>query len=117
MEDTDELGAPALRAARAELSRFLDLQAERVRSLPLSRLERTRPGEDAPPADAVRAGAQALADLAADAEGEPRRPLPRLATHGLGDQLAVVGHDLVAAGDAAALAAAHEVLVGVRRAL
>ena len=117
MEDTDELGAPALRAARAELSRSLDLQADRVRSLPLTRLERVRPGEDASPADAVRAGAQALADLAADAEGEPRRALPRLATHGLGDQLAVVGHDLAAAGDGAALAAAHEVLARVRRAL
>jgi hypothetical protein len=105
--NTDELGAPALRAARAELSRFL----------PLSRLDRVRPGEATSPADAVRSAAQALADLAADAEGEPRRPLPRLATHGLGDQLAVVGHDLIAAGDAAALAVAHEVLTGVRRAL
>jgi hypothetical protein len=39
---------------------------------------------------------QALADLAADAEGQPRRPVPRLPndTH-LPDQLQVIGLDLL----------------------
>ena len=117
MPDHDELGAPDLRVRRTELSRFLDLQADRVRGLPLARLDRPKSSGGTSPADAVRAAAQALADLAADAEGEPRRALPRLATHGIGDQLAVVGHDVVRSGDAAALAAAHDVVVAVRRAL
>ncbi|WP_380161314.1 hypothetical protein [Kineococcus sp. R86509] len=117
MPDHDELGARDLRVQRTELSRFLDLQADRVRGLPLARLDRPRTPDGPSPADAVRSAAQALADLAADAEGEPRRPLPRLATHGIGDQLAVVGHDVVHFGDAAALAAAHDVVAAVRRAL
>jgi hypothetical protein len=115
--DHDELGAPDLRVLRTELSRFLNLQADRIRGLPLARLDRPRSSGEASPADAVRAAAQALADLAADAEGQPRRALPRLATHGLGDQLAVVGNDVVHAGDAVALAAAREVVVTMRRAL
>ena len=117
MPHHDELGAPDLRVQRTELSRFLNLQADRVRGLPLSRLDRpTSPGEGSP-ADAVRAAAQALADLAADAEGEPRRTLPRLATHGIGDQFSVVGHDVVHFGDAEALAAARDVVVAMRGAL
>ncbi|WP_432524175.1 hypothetical protein [Kineococcus sp. SYSU DK006] len=116
-EQHDELGAPALAAARAELVRSVDLQAGRVRALPLTRLERAAEGERRTRAEQLHEAAQALADLAADAEGQPRRPLPVLAVHGLGDQLAVVGHDVAAAGDAAALAAAHEQLARVRRAL
>ena len=110
----EELGAPADQAARAELSRVLGLLADRIRTQPLSRLERTRPGEERSPADHVRAAAQELADLAADAEGEPRRPLPHLALHGIGDQFAVVGADVARHGDAAALATAHEVVRRVR---
>ncbi|WP_432561097.1 hypothetical protein [Kineococcus sp. SYSU DK003] len=115
MSTVPELGTPEVR--RAELSRFLTLQADRIRGLPLSRLDRPRPGEGTSPADVVRTAAQALADLAADAEGQPRRPLPVLATHGIGDQLAVVGGDVVRFGDDAALAAAQEVLTTLRRAL
>ncbi|MEW1958460.1 hypothetical protein [Kineococcus sp. NPDC059986] len=115
MSTTDELGAPDPR--RTELSRLLALQTDRIRGLPLTRLDRVRPGGDTSAADVVRAGAQELADLAADAEGQPHRPLPRLATHGLGDQLAVVGADVVRHGDDAALAAAHDVLLRVRSAL
>ncbi|MEZ0164591.1 hypothetical protein AB2L27_07420 [Kineococcus sp. LSe6-4] len=115
MSITDELGAPESR--RTELSRVLALQTDRIRGLPLARLDRARPGEELSAADVVRAAAQDLADLAADAEGQPRRPVPRLATHGLGDQLAVLGADVLRHGDAAALAAAHEVLTTVRRAL
>lgn len=111
----DELGPPEPR--RAELSRFLGLQTDRIRGLPLARLERARTGEEDSAADRIRAAAQTLADLAADAEGQPRRTVPRLATHGLGDQLAVLGKDVVQHGDAAALERLHEVLVAVRRAL
>ena len=117
MPDHDELGAPDLRVRRTELSRSLNLQADRIRGLPLARLDRPSALSGTSPADAVRAAVQALADLAADAEGEPRRPLPRLATHGVGDQLAVVGGDVLQFGDAAALAAAHQVIVEMRRAL
>ncbi len=115
MSTTDELGAPESR--RTELSRLLALQTDRIRGLPLTRLDRARPGEDASAADVVRAAAQELADLAADAEGRPRRTVPRLATHGLGDQLAVLGADVLRCGDTTALDAAHDVLVRVRRAL
>ncbi|MEZ0490956.1 hypothetical protein AB2L28_01735 [Kineococcus sp. TBRC 1896] len=115
MSTTDELGAPDPR--RTEFSRLLALQTDRIRGLPLTRLDRVRPGEESSAADVVRAAAQDLADLAADAEGQPRRTLPVLATHGLGDQLAVLGTDVLRHGDDAALAAAHEVLTRVRRAL
>ncbi|GAA0294277.1 hypothetical protein [Kineococcus aurantiacus] len=114
MPDPDELGA--LERQRAELSRVLGLQADRVRGLPLSRLDRSRDGAPSA-ADVVRQAAQELADLAADAEGRERRPLPVLATHGLGDQLAVVGRDVVRSGAATHLAAAHDVLARVRGAL
>lgn len=43
----------------------------------------------------VRAGLQRLADLAADADGEPRRPVPVLGAHALADQALVLGHDLL----------------------
>lgn len=115
MTAPDELGTPEVR--RAELSRFLGLQADRIRGLPLARLDRPKHGESTSPGDAVRAAAQALADLAADAEGRSRQPLPRLQTFGIGDQLAVVGADVVRFGDASALERAHEVLVAMRRAL
>ena len=57
-------------------------------------------------ADLVRHLAQSLADLAADAEGGPRRPLPRLDDLGVADQLAVTADDLVRAGPAPVVARA-----------
>ena len=55
--------------------------------------------------DLVHHLAQDLADLAADAEGLPRRPLPRLDSDlGLADQLAVTADDLVRAEPAAEIA-------------
>ena len=42
---------------------------------------------------------QRIADLGADAEGEPRRPVPRLADTALADQLAVVVDDVLRTGD------------------
>ena len=57
--------------------------------------------------DLVHHLAQRLADLAAQAEGEPRRPLPRLdGDLGLPDQLAVTADDLVRAVPAASAARA-----------
>ncbi|WP_432572121.1 hypothetical protein [Kineococcus sp. SYSU DK005] len=102
---------------RAELARVLAVQADRVRATALSQLERTREGAPAPRAELVRRTAQALADLAAGAEGHPRRPLPALALHGLGDQLAVTGADVLAHGDDAALAAALRLVLELRRGL
>jgi hypothetical protein len=66
-------------------------------------------------ADLARHLAQSLADLAADAEGQPRRALPVLQTDLLvPDQLAVSGDDLVrtrpdeqTCGDAVAHVLAH----------
>jgi hypothetical protein len=48
-------------------------------------------------ADLVHALVQRLADLAADAEGQPRRPVPALHPMVLPDQLRVMADDLVAA--------------------
>jgi hypothetical protein len=49
-------------------------------------------------ADAMHALVQALADIAADAEGQPRRPVPRLPNDmQLPDQLQVIGLDLLEA--------------------
>ena len=48
-------------------------------------------------AERVHALAQRLADRAADAEGRPRRTVPRLADQNLPDQVRVLAADLVAA--------------------
>jgi hypothetical protein len=62
-------------------------------------------------ADVVHALVQAVADLAADAEGQPRRPVPRLDNDlVLPDQLRVMAADLVASAstaDALRIAAAR----------
>jgi hypothetical protein len=44
---------------------------------------------------AIRSGLQGLADLAADADGEPRRVVPGLSAHALADQALVLGHDVL----------------------
>jgi hypothetical protein len=69
-------------------------------------------------AERVHRLVQRLADLAADAEGEPRRPVPRLDNDlALPDQLRVVVADLIAAGPPEALAAAARDIATVRRSL
>jgi hypothetical protein len=68
----------------------------------------------------IRAGLQRLADLAADADGEPRRVVPELAPHALGDQTLVLGHDLLGAPGqrpGSIRAAAMQVLEDVNRLL
>ena len=64
--------------------------ADRLRSLSEARLV-------AGAADRSHATAQLLADAAATLEQVPARRLPRLGDLAAGDQLAVVGHDLLAA--------------------
>jgi nucleotide-binding universal stress UspA family protein len=73
--------------------------------------------EDAAAARLVRGLLQDFADAAADAQGRPRRAVPVLAGHGLADQVLVLGHDLLAAGDPDAVAAGTERLTALRRAL
>ena len=102
-------GADAL---RVECSRVVD----RLHSLAPARL--ARPDEQgSTPADRAHLVAQRLADLAADAAGRDRRPVPRLADHAAGDQVAVLGADVLAEGDAAAHAAALAELTALRRSL
>ncbi len=100
----------------ADLERTVD----RLRSLALTRL--AAPFEPEPTrADAARDLVQRLADRAADLAGEPHRDVPRLADSAVGDQLAVVGHDLADAALEAArpdvLEAAAEDLLALRRRL
>ena len=69
-------------------------------------------------ADRVYALVQRLADLAAEAEGVPRRTVPRLAESVLPDQIRVMADDLVAAGAAEdVVTRAADDVDAVRRAL
>jgi hypothetical protein len=68
-------------------------------------------------ADVAAVVVQRLADVGADAEGEPRRPVPRLADGNLADQLTVMIDDIVRTGDPAALRAAAAELATLRAAL
>jgi hypothetical protein len=65
--------------------------------------------------DLVHHLAQRLADQAADAEGQARRPLPRLDDLALPDQLAVTSDDLTRTGDRDAARAATVHLLLHRR--
>ena len=67
--------------------------ADRLRTMTLARLGRGAPS----PADLAHALAQRLADIAADAEGRPRRALPRLGDECAGDQIAVTAYDVLRA--------------------
>ena len=64
--------------------------------------------------DLMYALIQRLADLGADAEHRPRRPVPREHDMVLPDQLRVLADDLVAAGSAALLAEATRAVDEVR---
>lgn len=77
-----------------------------------------RPAGDGTRADAVHTLIQRLADLGADAEDRPRRPVPRLHDMVLPDQLRVMTDDLVAANPPAeALSDAARAVSEVRRRL
>jgi hypothetical protein len=65
----------------------------------------------------VREALQALADIGARAEARPPGAVPQLAPHALADQVLVLGHDVLAAGDPDATGRAHAVLVELRRRL
>lgn len=95
------------------LARDAERAADRLRVVGPRMAARTG-DEAAAVLDAVRADLQRLADLAADAEGRPRRPLPVLRAHALGDQVLVLAHDVAAAGAADGLGAARAVLADLR---
>jgi len=87
-------GEPSLSLTHEEARRRLERLADRLRVVG-PRLA-AREGESARERLArIRAGLQRIADLAADADGEPRRPVPELAAHALGDQALVLGLDLL----------------------
>ena len=83
------------RTPRERLQVDLQRTVDRLRTLGLARLSASFAPEPTR-ADAARAVAQRLADVAADLEGRPRRLLPVLGVQATGDQLAVTGHDLLA---------------------
>jgi hypothetical protein len=87
----DDSGTPRQRL-QVDLGRTVD----RLRTLGLARLDAAFDPEPTR-AEAARAVAQRLADLAADLDGRPRLTLPALGVQAAGDQLAVTGHDLLAA--------------------
>jgi hypothetical protein len=97
----------------ASLRRDVETLADRLRHLAPARLS--------PVAAVARGHVRTLAALALEAEGLPARPLPDLADTALGDQVAVLGHDLVAAleqrPDPLLLAHAHACLAELRRVL
>jgi hypothetical protein len=81
---------------QADLMRTVD----RLRTLGLARLGASFAPEPTR-ADAARGVAQRLADRAAGLAGDSPRVVPGLAVQAAGDQVAVCGHDLLAAVDAA----------------
>ena len=68
-------------------------------------------------ADVAAATVQRLADAGADAEGQPRRPVPLPAGVNPADQLTVMVEDILRAGDPAALRTAATELAVLRAAL
>ena len=97
-----------------DLARELDRVADRLRVLG-PRWE-ARADADAGAQQRVRQVLQELADLAADDAGEPRRPVPQLAARALGDQVLVLGHDVLDGSEPAA-GAALDLLTALRRSL
>jgi hypothetical protein len=94
-----------------EYERELARVVERLRTMPLTKLTTC--------ADQVFALCRQFAELASAAGSTlpGARSLPRLGDHALPDQLQVLGMELAATADLATLARAHELLVGMRKAL
>ena len=65
-------------------------------------------------ADAAHLAVQRIADLGADAELRPRRPVPRITDLALADQLAVVVADVVRTADPTAVTETAAVLTNLR---
>jgi hypothetical protein len=101
---------------REQLEREAARVTDRLRAMALDRLQRPD-GERQALEQRVHVAAQTLADLAADAAGRERRPLPVLATHGVADQVAVTAADVLAEADPARQSMALDVLVALRHAL
>jgi hypothetical protein len=102
-----------------ELSRAVDLLARQVGHWEAGRWAAPAAAGNAARDDLMHHLVQRIADLAADAEGEPRRPVPRLDNDlALVDQLRVVAADLIAAGaPPATLTAAAAQVTTIRQAL
>ncbi|HEY0485227.1 MAG TPA: hypothetical protein VGD72_03120 [Mycobacteriales bacterium] len=99
-----ELPAPLTGADTPDAARRLrgatDRLTDRTATWTPARWASSCPGGGGARADVVYALVQHLADLAADAEGRPRREVPRLGHDvSLPDQLAVMATDLLAAAD------------------
>lgn len=108
------MGSDAVERAERELWRV----TTRLAALGPSRCR--RPGPDGvSPADRVRPVLQWAADTAAACERRPRRVVPVLGEHALGDQLVVLAGDLLAAAgdDEAVVEQLHDRLVALRRGL
>ncbi|MER7458297.1 hypothetical protein [Micromonospora sp. NPDC126480] len=103
----------------AELVRVVDLLVRQVGHWQRPRWSAVAAGGNVSRADLVHRLVQELANLAADAEGQPRRTVPRLDTDlVLPDQLRVVTADLVAAQPPAeTLARAVDEVTATRAAL
>lgn len=63
----------------------------------------------------VRSVLQRLADLAADVEGVPYRPLPELDPYALADQLLVLTQELLSVADPVACDRARRLLSDLRQ--
>ncbi|GAA2751123.1 hypothetical protein [Kitasatospora cinereorecta] len=89
------------------LTAAVDRLADRFRAMPQSRLQGPVPGHPSRAAAGL-ALARRLAATGLALEGEPAREIPDAGDFAVGDQLAVVGHDLAAAamGNPEVLAAA-----------
>jgi hypothetical protein len=102
-----------------DLRRTVDLLARQVGHWEAPRWAAPSATGEGSRADVVHRLVQRIADLAADAEGRERMPVPRLENDlGIADQLRVVAADLVTAGPPAeVLTSAAEDVAGVRRLL
>ncbi|SCE72882.1 hypothetical protein [Micromonospora mirobrigensis] len=100
----------------AELDRAVELLVRQVGHWQQPRWAAIATGGNASRADLVHKLVQEIANLAADAEGEPRRTVPRLDNDlALPDQLRVVAADLVAATPADDVLAAATAAVTATR--
>ncbi|MFJ8577030.1 hypothetical protein [Micromonospora sp. NPDC093277] len=101
----------------AELDRAVELLVRQVGHWEQPRWSAAAEGGNVSRADLVHKLVQEIANLAADAEGGPRREVPRLGGDlVLPDQLRVVAADLVAAGPAESVLAEAATAVARTRA-